>query len=88
MDIKFACDKCGRHLIVDRAAAGFTIDCPECGKPVCVPTPALVKPSAPPTPVDVKSPKSKAPPVSAPKATSPSSRNQPTRVRFGGSTMR
>lgn len=38
MDISFTCDKCGKNLAIDDAAAGITIDCPECGKAVYVPS--------------------------------------------------
>lgn len=52
MDITFNCSNCGKHLVVDEAAAGITIDCPGCGKPVYVPsTPAQGAPMR----VEVKS---------------------------------
>lgn len=76
MDISFDCDKCGKHLIIDEAAAGITIDCPNCGKPVYVPSLATQGATAPeippdqPTRVEVKSAKPKAPPVSPPKVSS------------------
>lgn len=75
MDISFDCDKCGKHLVVDEAGAGITIDCPGCGKPVYVPHPTSRKPSAPPARVQVKSTPTKTAPVSQPKAAgiSPSS---------------
>lgn len=70
MDITFNCDKCGQQLVIDAAGAGVTIDCPGCGKPVYVPSPASQNPSDQPTRVEVKSATSKAPPVSTPKASS------------------
>jgi len=92
MDIKFACENCGQCLVIDRAGAGVTIECPGCAKVVSVPTPMLLKPLVPPAQVDVKSATPTARPVSAPKASSPSSTNQPkraaTQVRFGGTTLR
>jgi hypothetical protein len=54
MDISFDCDKCGKHLLVDEAGAGITIECPGCGKPVYVPSPSSQNQSAPPTRVEVK----------------------------------
>jgi len=47
MDIKFACGKCGQHLVIDHAGAGITIDCPGCDKAVCVPS---LVPCDPPDP--------------------------------------
>jgi hypothetical protein len=37
-DITFECGSCGQSLVVEEAGAGHTLDCPTCGKPVCVPT--------------------------------------------------
>jgi len=37
MDIRFACDNCGQHLVVDEAAAGLTIQCSTCGTNLTVP---------------------------------------------------
>lgn len=55
MDISFTCDKCGKKLVIDDAAAGITIDCPECGKPVYVPSSASSpKPKEPPIRVEPK----------------------------------
>ena len=54
MDISFDCGKCGKHLVIDEAAAGITIDCPQCGKPVFAPSNATPRPSDPPTRVEVK----------------------------------
>jgi hypothetical protein len=30
MDIRFSCDKCGQHLVIEEAAAGLTIQCSAC----------------------------------------------------------
>src|SRR5882672_4592476 len=38
MDITFSCSNCDQKLIVDELGAGTSIDCPQCGKPVYVPT--------------------------------------------------
>ncbi|MGA2604471.1 MAG: hypothetical protein ABSG14_09610 [Verrucomicrobiia bacterium] len=55
MDISFTCDKCGKNLVIDDAAAGITIDCPECGKAVYVPSVAPAsKPKEPPARVEPK----------------------------------
>jgi DNA-directed RNA polymerase subunit RPC12/RpoP len=55
MDISFNCDKCGKNLVIDNAGAGITIDCPECGKAVYVPsTAATPKPKDPPARVEPK----------------------------------
>ena len=51
MDIAFTCGNCRKNLVVDEAGAGITIDCPECGKPVYVPT---AVPQASPARVAVK----------------------------------
>src|ERR1017187_3414387 len=73
MDISFDCGNCGKHLVVDEAGAGNTIECPGCLKPVYVPSPSSQNQSAPPTRVEVKSATPKAAPDSAPKASSSSS---------------
>jgi hypothetical protein len=67
MDISFDCGICGKHLVVDEAGAGITIDCPGCGKPVYVPSPASQNQSGTPTRVEVKPASTKAPPVPPPK---------------------
>jgi len=54
MDISFTCDKCGKNLVIDGAGAGITIDCPECGKAVYVPSSAPPKPKEPPARVEPK----------------------------------
>jgi len=36
-DIKFACAQCGQRIIVEKAAAGITANCPICKGPVTVP---------------------------------------------------
>ncbi len=38
MDISFACESCGQHIVIDEAAAGQLVDCPKCGKRVEVPS--------------------------------------------------
>ena len=50
MDIRFACDNCGQHLVVDEAAAGLTIQCSACGTNLTVPKahPASPTPNAAP----------------------------------------
>jgi hypothetical protein len=55
MDITFTCENCHRKLAIDQAGAGITIDCPDCGKPLYVPTPVSEKPIDPPTRVVPKS---------------------------------
>jgi DNA-directed RNA polymerase subunit RPC12/RpoP len=37
MDIIFVCTNCGQSLVVDESGAGVSVDCPKCGKPLCVP---------------------------------------------------
>ena len=36
-DVFFKCEHCGIPLVVDRAAAGMTLNCERCGKPTTVP---------------------------------------------------
>jgi DNA-directed RNA polymerase subunit RPC12/RpoP len=48
MDIHFDCSHCGQALEVDDAGAGITIDCPQCGKPVYIPTETKQSPLAAP----------------------------------------
>ena len=36
-DLFFKCEHCGIPLVVDRAAAGMTLNCQRCGKPTSVP---------------------------------------------------
>jgi hypothetical protein len=45
MDIRFACDKCGQHLVIDEAAAGWTIQCSACGANLTVPKPLPTSPT-------------------------------------------
>lgn len=66
MDISFACDSCGKHLVVDEAGAGITIDCPDCGKPICVPSKAPPSRQDTPVRVEVKSTKPKSASIPAP----------------------
>ncbi|HAB15923.1 MAG TPA: hypothetical protein DCE44_05680 [Verrucomicrobiales bacterium] len=39
MDIVFKCPSCHQQLEVEAAAAGQTIGCPACGKPILIPQP-------------------------------------------------
>ena len=39
-DILFRCAYCATSLVVDRAAAGLTLECQRCGQPAKVPAPA------------------------------------------------
>ncbi len=36
-DVVFACEHCSSSLVVDAAAAGLTLPCQRCGKPIVVP---------------------------------------------------
>ena len=36
-DIVFACSNCATSFVVDKAAAGMTLNCQKCGKPTTVP---------------------------------------------------
>ncbi len=38
MDITFLCGNCHQPLSIDEGGAGMTIDCPNCAKPVYVPS--------------------------------------------------
>jgi len=38
-DIRFACPRCGKHLLVDERSAGMTVRCPDCGSSQVVPRP-------------------------------------------------
>src|ERR1019366_8479204 len=38
MDITFSCSHCGQTVVIDEAGAGMSLDCPQCSKPVYVPT--------------------------------------------------
>jgi hypothetical protein len=55
-DILFECPSCGKSLVVDEAAEGMIIDCPQCHTNVIVP-PQSTKAAAapPPTPLKVES---------------------------------
>jgi DNA-directed RNA polymerase subunit RPC12/RpoP len=48
-DLYFKCANCATPLVVDRAAAGMTLACQNCGKPALVP-PASIDESGPPSP--------------------------------------
>jgi hypothetical protein len=45
MDIRFACDNCGQHLVIDEAAAGLTIQCSACDANLTVPKPVSASPT-------------------------------------------
>jgi hypothetical protein len=47
MDITFSCVNCGQSLTADESGAGISIDCPNCGKPVYVPSRATQSPVEP-----------------------------------------
>lgn len=49
MDIEFACDKCGQHLVIDEAGASCTVQCPRCNASLTVPSPLPPLPSKPVT---------------------------------------
>ena len=51
MDIKFACENCGQHIVIDEAGAALQVTCPTCGFGATVPKPApLFCPNLPPVP--------------------------------------
>ena len=56
MDIFVTCDKCGKNIVVDEGAAGFTIDCPQCGRAVYVSS-VVPKPKDAPVRVEIKPPR-------------------------------
>lgn len=37
MDIRFSCDNCGQHLVIDQAAAGLAVQCSACSTNLTVP---------------------------------------------------
>ena len=43
-DIFFTCGSCEKHLVVDDAGAGVSINCPDCNAPVSIPKIAIVYP--------------------------------------------
>jgi hypothetical protein len=43
-DIVFACPSCGKNLVVDEAAEGLIVDCPQCHTSVIVPPKAGITP--------------------------------------------
>jgi DNA-directed RNA polymerase subunit RPC12/RpoP len=53
-DILFECPSCGKSLVVDEAAEGMIIDCPQCRTNVIVP-PQSTKAAAPPSALKVES---------------------------------
>ncbi|HVM61679.1 MAG TPA: YbjQ family protein [Verrucomicrobiae bacterium] len=64
MDISFNCDKCGQHIVIDRAGAGQAVNCPKCGKSLTVPAAVAVPPRIPPIPANSAIPhQSPRPPV-------------------------
>jgi predicted RNA-binding Zn-ribbon protein involved in translation (DUF1610 family) len=46
-DIVFACPSCGKNLVVDEAAEGLIVDCPQCHTSVIVPPKAGITPVLP-----------------------------------------
>lgn len=38
MDIKFNCNKCWEHVVIDETGAGMTVQCPSCGASLNVPS--------------------------------------------------
>src|SRR3954451_20635546 len=40
-EIVFVCPHCGSSFVVDAAAAGVTLECEKCGRPILVPDPRL-----------------------------------------------
>jgi hypothetical protein len=68
MDIFLTCDECGKNLVIDEAGAGITIDCPECGTPVYVPSALQQEPQNAPARVEVKSTARRTTPMPAPAA--------------------
>src|SRR5258706_16166868 len=52
-DILFACPSCGKNLVVDEAAEGMIVNCPQCKTAVIVPPKPA--PSGPPPSIESKS---------------------------------
>jgi len=50
MDISFACEKCGQHIVIDEAGAGQRFDCPQCGAGIVVPDNSVIIPATVYTP--------------------------------------
>ena len=46
MDVRFCCPTCDHHLVIDQAAVGLVVKCPQCGQHVIVPDPVETKPAA------------------------------------------
>ena len=56
MDITFACESCGQHIVIDEAGKGLQVICPTCGLGITVPKPRQVGcPNLPPPPRQVPS---------------------------------
>src|ERR1035441_3058486 len=53
-DINFKCPHCGNKLVVDAAAAGLSVPCPVCSKPIVVATEAGLQTAAVPSPSKLK----------------------------------
>src|SRR5712672_2215206 len=53
-DILFACPSCGKNLVVDEAAEGMIVHCPQCKTAVIVP-PKPILANAPPPPTETRS---------------------------------
>ena len=49
VDIRFSCENCGQHLVIDTAGAGLVVQCVKCSVSLTVPTSAPLSP--PPTAV-------------------------------------
>src|SRR5580692_480489 len=67
MDISVVCEKCGKNIAIDEGAAGLTIDCPQCGNAVYVPSATLPKPKEAPVRVEPKPLKRVVMPASPPR---------------------
>src|SRR5712671_5796346 len=52
-DILFACPSCGKNLVVDEAAEGMIVNCPQCKTAVIVPPKPA--PTGPPSSIESKS---------------------------------
>ena len=52
-DILFACPSCGKNLVVDEAAEGMIVHCPQCKTAVIVPPKPA--PTGPPSSIESKS---------------------------------
>ena len=48
MDIKFTCEFCGQHIVIDESGVGITVSCPKCSCELVVPTSEFQIPAKPP----------------------------------------